>query len=392
MADAAACRGRGERRRALWAERGYDAVILRNNPDLRWLTGAERTFDDEVAHTAVVTAGGLWLHTDSRYYNTFVERLGSESAWALDMEVTTPAAWAARRVAAERARVVAVEDTCDLAFYDDLLVELTRAGVACLTPRLHGDICDLRMVKDAEEVELMRRAQEVTDAAFEHICGWIRPGVTEQQIRVELENYMLSHGADELSFGSIIASGPNGANPHAQPGERQVQLGDLIVMDYGAGYHDYHSDMTRTVSVGEPSDEQRRVYDVVRRAHEESAAAVLEGTIAHNRETIQRVSSEMTESDTRAGSLAAQAAEQKEHAAELEGRIAEENAALEALLDYGRPRKVELLVLVDRGHRELPIHGDYVGRKINTARSEKVNVLMEERDGRDEVVLESADA
>ena len=67
-------------------------------------------------------------------------------------------------------------------------------------------------------------------------------------------------------------------------------------------------------------------------------------------------------------------------------------AALEALLDYGRPRKVELLVLVDRGHRELPIHGDYVGRKINTARSEKVNVLMEERDGRDEVVLESADA
>ncbi len=282
MADAAACMGRVERLRALMAERGYDAVILRNNPDLRWLTGAERTFDDEVAHTAVVTAGGLWLHTDSRYYNTFVERLGSESAWALDMEVTTPAAWAARRVAAERARVVAVEDTCDLAFYDDLLVELTRAGVACLTPRLHGDICDLRMVKDAEEVELMRRAQEVTDAAFEHICGWIRPGVTEQQIRVELENYMLSHGADELSFGSIIASGPNGANPHAQPGERQVQLGDLIVMDYGAGYHDYHSDMTRTVSVGEPSDEQRRVYDVVRRAHEESAAAVRAGVIGRD--------------------------------------------------------------------------------------------------------------
>ena len=68
------------------------------------------------------------------------------------------------------------------------------------------------------------------------------------------------------------------------------------------------------------------------------------------------------------------------------------DAALEAILDYGRPKTVELLVLVDRGHRELPIHGDYVGRKINTARSEKVNVLMEERDGRDEVVLESADA
>lgn len=282
MADEKACAERVERLRALMAERGYDAVILRNNPDLRWLTGAERTFDDEVAHTALITMDGQWLHTDSRYYNTFVERLGADTAWKLDMEGVQPAEWAAARVSAARARVVAIEDTCDLAFYDDLLVELSRAGMACLTPRLHGDICDLRMVKDAEEVELMRRAQEVTDAAFEHICGFIQPGQTEQQIRVELENYMLSHGADALSFSTIIASGPNGANPHAQPDERKVQKGDLIVMDYGAGFHDYHSDMTRTVSVGEPSDEQRAVYDVVRRAHETCAAAVHAGVIGRD--------------------------------------------------------------------------------------------------------------
>ena len=257
MADEKACAGRVERLRELMAERGYDAVILRNNPDLRWLTGAERTFDDEVAHTAVITATGQWLHTDSRYYNTFVERLGADTAWA-------------------------VEDTCDLAFYDELLVELSRCGVACLTPRLHGDICDLRMVKDDEEVALMRRAQEITDDAFAHICEFIKVGMTEQEIRVELENYMLSHGADALSFGTIIASGPNGANPHAQPGERRVAEGDLIVMDYGAGYHDYHADMTRTVAVGEPGAEQRAVYDVVRRAHEACAAAVHAGVIGRD--------------------------------------------------------------------------------------------------------------
>ena len=138
------------------------------------------------------------------------------------------------------------------------------------------------MVKDDEEVALMRRAQEITDDAFAHICEFIKVGMTEQEIRVELENYMLSHGADALSFGTIIASGPNGANPHAQPGERRVAEGDLIVMDYGAGYHDYHADMTRTVAVGEPGAEQRAVYDVVRRAHEACAAAVHAGVIGRD--------------------------------------------------------------------------------------------------------------
>lgn len=282
MADSKACAGRVERLRALMADRGYDAVVLRNNPDLRWLTGAERTFDFETAHTAVVTADGLWLHTDSRYYNTFVERLGADCPWKIDMEIVDPARWAADRVREARARVVAVEDTCTLAFYDDFTAACAAASVACLTPRLHGDICDLRSVKDAEEIELMRRAQEVTDAAFDHICSFIRPGQTEQEIRVELENYMLSHGADELSFGTIVAAGPNGANPHAQPGSYVVRRGDLIVMDYGAGYHDYHSDMTRTVSVGEPSAEQREVYDIVRRAHEACAAAVHAGVIGRD--------------------------------------------------------------------------------------------------------------
>ena len=279
MADAAACAGRVARLRELMADRGYDAVILRNNPDLRWLTGAERTFDDEVAHTAFITTEGQWLHTDSRYFNTFRERLGADTPWQIDEDMTTPAAWAAAHAAQTRSRVVAVEDTCDLAFFDAFLHECNAASIGCLTPRLHDDICDLRMIKDAEEVELMRHAQTITDAAFDHICGFIKPGLTEQQIRVELENFMFNNGADALSFGSIIAAGPNGANPHAQPGQYVVKKGDMIVMDYGAGYHDYHSDMTRTVCVGEPTEEQRRVYDVVREAHEACAAAAKPGCI-----------------------------------------------------------------------------------------------------------------
>ena len=279
MADALACAGRIARFRTLMAERGYDAAIIRNNPDLRWFTGAERTFDDETAHTAFVTQDGLWLHTDSRYYNTFLTRLGPDTPWRIDMDIVDPARWAAARVLETRSHTVAVEDTLDLAFFDDLSDECRRASVACLMPRMHGDICDLRKIKDAEEIELMRHAQATTDAAFDHICGFIKPGLTEQQIRAELENYLLMNGADALSFDSIIATGANGANPHAQPGETVVREGDLIVMDYGAGYHDYHSDMTRTVCVGEASEEQRKVYDVVRLAHETCAAAAKPGCI-----------------------------------------------------------------------------------------------------------------
>lgn len=279
MADKKACAERVERLRSIMRERGYDAVILRNNPDLRWLTGAERTFDDEVAHTALVTADHLFLHTDSRYYNTFIERLGTDTAWEIDQDIVDPADWAAEHVRDAHARVVAVEDTATLVFYDAFEASLAAHSVAALTPRLHGDLVRLRAVKDAEEVALMRAAQKVTDAAFRHICAYIKPGQTEQEIRAELENYMLSHGGDGLSFGTIIASGPNGANPHAQPGPRKVQRGDMIVMDYGCVVSDYHSDMTRTVCLGEPSDEQRHVYDVVRQAHEECAAMAKAGVI-----------------------------------------------------------------------------------------------------------------
>ena len=286
MADAKATAGRVERFRQIMRERGYDAAILRNNPDLRWLTGAERTFDDEVAHTAFITLEGLWLHTDSRYFGTFVSRLGKDTPWKLDMDVVEPAWWAAKMVRETGARVVAVEDTWTLGFFEDFKRELAEASLACLLPRMHGDIETLRIVNDAEEVELMRHAQSITDAAFSHICGYIKAGMTEMQIKNELESYMFEHGADALSFGTIVAAGPNGANPHAQPSDYVVKEGDFITMDYGAGYRDYHSDMTRTVCVGEPSEEQRHVYDVVLNTNEtirREAKPGMVGKDVHNR-------------------------------------------------------------------------------------------------------------
>lgn len=282
MTVASLCARRVARFRALMEERGYDAVILRNNPDLRWLTGVERVFDSEQAHTAFLTQDGLWLHTDSRYYNSFVERMGTDGVWQLDGDAVDAVAWAAGRVLKARARVAAVEDTCPLSFFDGLQAELAAHSMSCLLPRLHGDLVRLRIVKDREELGLLARAQEVTDDAFDHIRGYIKAGLTERQIRAELEHYMLMHGADALSFDTIVAAGPNGANPHAKPSDYMVREGDLIVMDYGAAYHDYHADMTRTVCVGEPSEEQRHVYDVVREANEACEAAAKPGCIGRD--------------------------------------------------------------------------------------------------------------
>jgi Xaa-Pro aminopeptidase len=270
--------------RAVMAEKGWDAAVVRNNADLRWLTGAERVFDFETAHSAFITQDGLWLHTDSRYIEAFLERLGSDSPWQFDEEPVSHPAWVAAHIASTRSRVVALEDTLDLGFYDELAHEVVKCGAGVTFGRCHDVLTRLRMVKDEEELALLREAQKITDAAFTYICGEIHPGMTELELRAMLENYMLAHGADGLSFESIIASGPNGANPHAQPSERVIQEGDLIVMDYGALYHDYHADMTRTVCVGTPSEEQLAAYEAVRRANETSEAmlkAGVTGAVVH---------------------------------------------------------------------------------------------------------------
>lgn len=254
--------------RQLLDARGYDAVLIRNNADIRWLTGAKRVLDDEVAHSMLITRDGQWLHTDSRYYNAFLEHMAAPGDWSVDMELVSHADWIVRHIDQQQIKNIAVEDTLTLGFFDQIQQALAAAGLTLSIRRLHGEILEARAVKDDQEIATMRAAQRVTDAAFTHMLEVIRPGVTEMALRAELDNFMLSNGADSLAFDSIVASGPNTANPHAKPGSRVVQKGDFVLMDYGAGLDDYRSDMTRTVVVGEPSAQQREIYDLVRRTNE----------------------------------------------------------------------------------------------------------------------------
>ena len=124
----------------------------------------------------------------------------------------------------------------------------------------------LREIKTPAEIVAIRKACDITSEAFDAILPKIRPGMTEKELQIELDFTMLRLGADELAFDTIIASGENGSLPHAIPGQRTLKAGDMITMDFGAKVGKYCSDMTRTVALGQPSDEMRKVYETVLRA------------------------------------------------------------------------------------------------------------------------------
>lgn len=123
-----------------------------------------------------------------------------------------------------------------------------------------------RSVKTNDELECIKAAQKITDDAFSHICTFIKEGVTEREIGLELDFYMLSHGGEALSFETIAVSGENTSMPHGVPSERRVQNGDFITMDFGTVVGGYHSDMTRTVALGFATDEMKKVYETVKNA------------------------------------------------------------------------------------------------------------------------------
>ena len=135
----------------------------------------------------------------------------------------------------------------------------------------------LREIKTPAEIVAIRKACDITSEAFDAILPKIEPGMTEKELQIELNFTMFRLGADELAFDTIIASGENGSLPHAIPGDRTLKMGDMITMDFGAKVGKYCSDMTRTVALGQPSEEMRKVYDTVLRAQSMCEDALMAG-------------------------------------------------------------------------------------------------------------------
>lgn len=144
---------------------------------------------------------------------------------------------------------------------------------------LDEKICEIRAVKTVEETEKIVKAQRIAEKAFDYILGFISTQKTEKEIALELEYFMLKNGADALSFETIAVAGKNSSKPHGVPGNSKIQNGDFITMDFGAVTDFYHSDMTRTVAVGEVSSKQIEVYETVLEAQLAGLDAVNAGAV-----------------------------------------------------------------------------------------------------------------
>lgn len=157
------------------------------------------------------------------------------------------------------------------------------------TSFLSKAITKLRSVKTPSELEKMQKAQDIAEAALENaLANVIKEGATELEVARALDFYMLSHGAEEISFETIALSGKNTSVPHGVPSDKKIQKGEFVLMDFGAVFDGYHSDMTRTVCVGEPTAEMREIYDITLEAQKRCLDMLKSGIVCKDLDACAR--------------------------------------------------------------------------------------------------------
>jgi Xaa-Pro aminopeptidase len=262
---------------AALAERGLGALLVSNLVNVRWLTG----FTGSNA-AAVVGPQQRRFVTDFRYLTQAAEQLDDD--WEREIA----------RDLLERAAAGLPQGPLRLGFDDASLTVKQHAQLAELVGgdvelvAAGGILETLRAVKDAAEIDAIRAAARLADAAFEEVVGAGIVGRTERDVALDLEIAMRRRGAEAPSFPPIVAAGSHGALPHAVPRDVPIPAGTLVVIDWGAQVGGYASDCTRTVATGELDPRDRAVYDLVLRAQEAALAAVRPGPTGREVDAIAR--------------------------------------------------------------------------------------------------------
>ena len=269
--------GRLPRLRDAFDEHGIDALVVTTLANVRYLTGFSGS-----AGVLTVTREGALLTTDGRYRTQSAEQLAQAGA-AAQVDVTIGPVTEQRKAAqsvlgdsavtrigleADNVSWSAQRTWADL-LHADRLVPTSNAVEA------------LRERKDAAEIARMERAAAIADAALFEVLPLMSQGVTEEHFALELDTAMRRGGAESTAFDTIVAAGENSAKPHHHPGSRPIHEGDPVVVDFGATFEGYRSDMTRTFCVGaDPEGELARIFAVVGESQAAGAAAVRPGVSA----------------------------------------------------------------------------------------------------------------
>jgi Xaa-Pro aminopeptidase len=242
--------------RRLLEEKNLSALLVMQAENRRYLSGFTGS-----AGVLLITPTRAILSTDFRYWEqsakqapdfTVHQAKGSlkDSLPGLIAEAGSPA------------RIGFESNTVTVAQYQDI----QKAAPQVEWSGVNGLIENVRAVKDVDELALTQKTIGLAEDGLRYLLSILKPGMTEKQAAWELEKYLRSHGADALSFDTIVASGPNAALPHYHPGERVIQANEPITIDWGAEIDGYRSDLTRTIVLGEPDAKYREIYGIVLKA------------------------------------------------------------------------------------------------------------------------------
>jgi Xaa-Pro aminopeptidase len=260
------------RLRAAMAAAGFAAVYTTHPANRRYLTGY--TGEDAPPNES---AGALLITADAAYLRTSVVNAAQARAEAPDYAIV---AYARQDEAAQQLQEIAARHTLSrLGFDESAMLYTTHQWLSTTLPgvelaEIGTLISNLRLIKDDAEIALLRRAQAITVAAFVEVSARIVAGMSEKDVAWELEKAVRAHGGEGLGFSTIVGAGENGARPHHTVTDRPIRAGEPVVIDMGARYEGYSGDLTRTIVVGEPDAQFRRIYEVVLRAmrHAEEVA------------------------------------------------------------------------------------------------------------------------
>ncbi|MEU0583228.1 aminopeptidase P family protein [Streptomyces sp. NPDC006132] len=265
-------RARLERAARAAAEAGLAGLLVAPGPDLVWLTGYTPPAVTERLTLLVLAAGQDPVLVVPALEAPDAQQAAGAPALTLRDWTDGKDPYAATAALLDPRGRFGISDNAWALHLLALQQALPGSSYASLTEALPM----LRAVKDAAELELMTAAGAAADAAFEEIRNVPFAGRRESEVAADLDRLLRRHGHEQVDF-TIVASGPNGANPHHEAGDRVIERGDMVVLDFGGLKDGYGSDTSRTVHVGEPTDEERRVHDIVRAAQEAGFRAVRPG-------------------------------------------------------------------------------------------------------------------